>query len=187
MACSYKFGDFVLKFIDDKVGWVLSKSGEPVRLARLNAKGLSVLLETQGNPVSTGDIIRLVWQNDDKGKGKDENNVHVMINAVRKALEDEDGKIISFKTDDSYRVKIHVKVIDNIDHICQLAGNTHHVAIGSDLDGAFGKEQCPYDIETIADLQKIPVLLKERGYLHESIDNIMHGNWLRFLRKAWSR
>jgi membrane dipeptidase len=79
------------------------------------------------------------------------------------------------------------KVIDNIDHICQLAGNTHHVAIGSDLDGAFGKEQCPYDIETIADLQKIPVLLKERGYLHESIDNIMHGNWLRFLRKAWSR
>src|SRR5437763_16679348 len=111
MACSYKFGDFVLKFIDDKVGWVLSKSGEPVRLARLNAKGLSVMLETQGNPVSTGDIIRLVWQNDDKGKGKDENNVHVMINAVRKALEDEDGKIISFKTDDSYRVKIPVKVI----------------------------------------------------------------------------
>ena len=78
------------------------------------------------------------------------------------------------------------KVIDSIDHICQLAGNTNHVAIGSDLDGAFGKEQCPYDIETIADLQKIPVLLKKRGYGDQSIDNIMHGNWLRFLRKAWS-
>ena len=50
------------------------------------------------------------------------------------------------------------KVIDNIDHICQLAGNALHVGIGSDLDGAFGKEQCPYDIETIADLQKIPPL-----------------------------
>jgi membrane dipeptidase len=77
------------------------------------------------------------------------------------------------------------KVIDSIDHICQLAGSTNHVAIGSDLDGAFGKEQCPYDIETIADLQKIPALLKKRGYADESIDNIMHGNWLRFLRKAW--
>jgi membrane dipeptidase len=79
------------------------------------------------------------------------------------------------------------KVIDNIDHICQLAGNTNHVAIGSDLDGAFGREQCPYDIETIADLQKIPALLKKRGYIDESINNIMHGNWLRFLRKAWNK
>ena len=77
------------------------------------------------------------------------------------------------------------KVIDNIDHICQLSGNTHHVAIGSDLDGAFGKEQCPYDLESIADLQKIPLLLKKRDYSDEDINNIMHGNWLRFLRKAW--
>jgi membrane dipeptidase len=79
------------------------------------------------------------------------------------------------------------KVIDNIDHICQLAGNTNHVAIGSDLDGAFGREQCPYDIETIADLQKIPSLLKKRGYSDEGINNIMHGNRLRFLRKAWNK
>ena len=77
------------------------------------------------------------------------------------------------------------KVVDNIDHICQLAGNAHHVAIGSDLDGAFGKEQCPYDLETIADLQKISLLLKQRGYSEEAINNVMHGNWLRFLRKAW--
>ena len=77
------------------------------------------------------------------------------------------------------------KVIDNIDHICQLAGNALHVGIGSDLDGAFGKEQCPFDIETIADLQKIPALFKQRGYSDEDVNNLMHGNWLRFLRKAW--
>jgi len=77
------------------------------------------------------------------------------------------------------------KLIDHIDHICQLAGNTDHVAIGTDLDGAFGKEQCPYDLETIADLQKISALLTRRGYAIEGIQNIMHGNWLRFLRKAW--
>lgn len=78
------------------------------------------------------------------------------------------------------------KLVDHIDHICQLAGNSLHIGIGSDLDGAFGKEQCPYDIETIADLKNFPALLKKRGYKEEDISNFMHGNWLRFLRKAWN-
>lgn len=77
------------------------------------------------------------------------------------------------------------KVIDHLDHICQLAGNARHVGMGSDLDGAFGKEQSPYDLDTIADLQKIPDLLRQRGYTEEDVINIMHGNWLRFLRDAW--
>ena len=77
------------------------------------------------------------------------------------------------------------KLIDHMDHICQLAGNCFHIGIGSDLDGAYGKEQCPYDLDTIADLQKIPVLLKKRGYSGSDIENIMHGNWLRFLERAW--
>ncbi|WP_324671781.1 dipeptidase [Hymenobacter sp. GOD-10R] len=76
-------------------------------------------------------------------------------------------------------------MIDHIDHICQLAGNTLHVGLGTDLDGAFGREQCPYDLETIADLQKIPILLAKRGYTAQDIENMMHGNWLRFIRKVW--
>jgi len=78
------------------------------------------------------------------------------------------------------------KMIDHMDHICQLAGNTRHVAIGTDLDGAFGKEQCPTDIETIADLRYLPLLLAGRGYSTEDVAGIMHGNWLRFLLAAWS-
>ncbi len=77
------------------------------------------------------------------------------------------------------------KLIDHMDHICQVAGNANHIGIGSDLDGAFGKEQSPYDIETIADLQTIPALLSKRGYSQLDIEKIMHGNWLRFLRNAW--
>jgi membrane dipeptidase len=77
------------------------------------------------------------------------------------------------------------KMIDHMDHICQIAGNALNIGIGTDLDGAFGKEQCPYDLETIADLQKIPTLLSNRGYSSEDIENIMHGNWLRFLRRVW--
>ncbi len=76
--------------------------------------------------------------------------------------------------------------IDNIDHICQLAGNTDHVGIGTDLDGAFGKEQSPWDLDTIADLQKIPDLLKKRGYDPSDIEKIMNQNFIDFLRKVWS-
>ena len=76
------------------------------------------------------------------------------------------------------------KVIDHMDHICQIAGNALHIGIGSDLDGAFGKEQCPSDLDTIADLQNIPALLQKRGYSDADIQNVMHGNWLRFLRNA---
>jgi membrane dipeptidase len=76
-------------------------------------------------------------------------------------------------------------VTDHIDHICQLAGNAEHAAIGSDLDGGFGREQSPSDLDTIADLQKLGEILAKRGYRMEDISLIMHGNWLRLLRRAW--
>lgn len=75
---------------------------------------------------------------------------------------------------------------DHLDHICQLAGNALHIGIGSDLDGAFGTEQGPYDLDTIADLQKLPDILAGRGYSARDIENVMSGNWLRFLRKNWA-
>lgn len=77
------------------------------------------------------------------------------------------------------------RVVDHMDHICQIAGNANHIGIGSDLDGAFGTEQCPHDIDTIADLQRIPAILRSRGYSEQDVKNVMHGNWMRFLRKAW--
>lgn len=77
-------------------------------------------------------------------------------------------------------------VIDHIDQVCQLAGNSLYSGLGTDLDGAFGTEQCPADLNSIADLQKIPAILKERGYSDEDIENIMWKNWLRFLEKVWN-
>ena len=76
-------------------------------------------------------------------------------------------------------------VIDHIDHVCQIAGNARHAAIGTDLDGAFGREQSPRDVDTIADLAKVPALLAKRGYSEEDIRGIMHGNWIRFLNSVW--
>lgn len=77
-------------------------------------------------------------------------------------------------------------VADHIDHICQIAGNALHIGIGSDLDGAFGTEQCPYDLDTIADLNKLKPILTQRGYTETDLNNLFHGNWLRFLTNAWS-
>lgn len=77
-------------------------------------------------------------------------------------------------------------VVDHIDHVCQLAGNSRHAAVGTDLDGGFGREQSPYDLDTIADLQRLPELLARRGYGEADIAAITHGNWLRLLRRAWS-
>ena len=76
------------------------------------------------------------------------------------------------------------RVVENIDHICQMAGNARHVGIGSDLDGAFGREQTAADLETIADLAKIRGLLTERGYSKDAIAGIESANFLRFLREA---
>ncbi len=76
-------------------------------------------------------------------------------------------------------------LINHMDHICQLAGNSLHVGIGTDLDGAFGKEQCPYDLDTIADMQQMVSLLGTRGYAPPDIENILHGNFIRFLKAAW--
>lgn len=77
-------------------------------------------------------------------------------------------------------------LIDHIDHICQIAGNALHCGIGSDLDGAFGKEQCPSDLDTIGDLGRFPGLLAARGYKPKDVAGIAHGNFVRFLQHAWS-
>lgn len=79
------------------------------------------------------------------------------------------------------------EVVDHIDRVCQLAGNARHAALGTDLDGGFGKEQSPLDVDTIADLQAIPAMLRQRGYSEDDVRGILHGNWLRFFREAWRK
>ncbi|MBI5768470.1 MAG: membrane dipeptidase [Verrucomicrobia bacterium] len=76
------------------------------------------------------------------------------------------------------------KLVEHIDHYCQLAGNARHVGLGTDLDGAFGTEQTPQDLDSIADLQRLPALLRARGYAESDIAGILSENFLRFLRTA---
>jgi membrane dipeptidase len=73
----------------------------------------------------------------------------------------------------------------HVDHICQLAGNCRHVGIGTDLDGGYGNEQTPADLDTISDLTNFMKRLQDAGYGQSDLDAISHGNFLQFLRTAW--
>jgi len=76
---------------------------------------------------------------------------------------------------------------DHMHHVCQVAGDASSAALGTDLDGGYGREQSPCDLDTIADLQKIPALLEKRGHDRGDIERMMHGNWLRLFRDAWRK
>ena len=94
------------------------------------------------------------------------------------------GWIRQKTTPESAQLKLE-KMVGHIDYICQLAGNASHCGIGTDLDGGYGREQCPMDLDTIADLQRLPEMFRARGYREPDIEAILHGNFLRFLRTAW--
>ena len=74
--------------------------------------------------------------------------------------------------------------VAHIDYICQTAGNAQHVGIGSDFDGGFGVPSVPAEIDTIADLQKIIPILRQKGYTENDISAILGGNWLTYLQNT---
>lgn len=75
-------------------------------------------------------------------------------------------------------------IVAQIDYICQMAGDARHVGIGSDMDGGFGLQSLPAEIDTIADLQKLVPLLSEKGYSSPDIAAILGQNWLVRLRQT---
>ena len=75
-------------------------------------------------------------------------------------------------------------VADQMDYICQKAGNARHVAFGTDFDGGFGLQHLPEGLDTIADLQKLAPILETRGYSETDIAMIFGGNWIDVLNRA---
>lgn len=76
------------------------------------------------------------------------------------------------------------RVVDMIDHICQIAGSARHVGFGTDFDGGFGVEHTPEGFDTVADLLELVPLFAARGYSTADIEGIFSGNFLRILRAA---
>ena len=77
------------------------------------------------------------------------------------------------------------RAVENIDHVCQLAGQLPaRRASAATSTAATATSRRPADLDTIADLQKIPELLAKRGYSAADIEAVMHGNWLRFFAEV---
>jgi membrane dipeptidase len=81
------------------------------------------------------------------------------------------------------RCTLRDDVLPHIQHICDLAGNTNHVAIGTDADGGLGREEMPAELTTIADLSRLADTLSAAGFSDPDVTNIMSANWLRFFHE----
>lgn len=77
------------------------------------------------------------------------------------------------------------QVAAHVDHVCQLLGTAAHVGIGSDMDGGFGLDDTPLEIESSADLSRLAPVLAERGYGEEDVAAIMGLNWIERLRRMF--
>jgi membrane dipeptidase len=86
-------------------------------------------------------------------------------------------------TDGKSQVLLENTIAMQIDHICQIAGDACHIGLGTDFDGGFGSQSTPAEVDTIADLQKLGPILRNRGYSDQDIANILGGNWRRHLEE----
>ena len=77
-------------------------------------------------------------------------------------------------------------LVDQIDYICQLTGSSQHVAIGTDFDGGFGYPAIPNELNSIAEIQTLAIILENRGYLSDDIEAIFGLNWKRILERILS-
>lgn len=84
----------------------------------------------------------------------------------------------SWLTDRSITITVDAAVRRHIDHIAGIGGWAC-VGIGSDLDGGFGREESPEEIDTVADLRTVGSVVPA-----EARPGVLGENWLRFLRFA---
>ena len=97
------------------------------------------------------------------------------------------NKFLSADWDKTGRVKQHVTLahfVKQVQHVRDVAGKTSTIGVGSDLDGGFGSESTPAEVDTIADLPKIADALLEAGFSEKEISGIMGENWLRLLKNS---
>jgi membrane dipeptidase len=155
-----------LTHCSDPAFWeALEIYGGPVHASHCNCRAL-----VPNQRQLSDDMIRAIIERDG------------VIGAVFDAWMLEPGWVIGKSRNDRLTTSA---VIDQIDYVCQLAGDSRHAGIGSDLDGGFGTEQAPNDFDTIADLQMLGGMLNDRGYRQKDVEAIFHGNWLRLIRRCW--
>lgn len=83
-----------------------------------------------------------------------------------------------WKNDGSILVTLEMHLRRQAEYMASLVG-WGAIGIGSDLDGGFGRQECPQEIDTEADLSNIAAVLPL-----EAREPVLGGNWLRYLRSS---
>src|SRR5574341_696704 len=83
-----------------------------------------------------------------------------------------------WRHDKSIPVTLEEHLRRHANHVAAVGG-WEHVGIGSDLDGGFGLEESPVEIDTVADLYKVGSAVPA-----EAREGVLGANWLNFLRAS---
>jgi membrane dipeptidase len=83
-----------------------------------------------------------------------------------------------WKQDKTINVTLDEHLRRHAEYIANLT-DWKHVGIGSDLDGGFGLEESPLEIDTIADLHKVGEIVPA-----EAQEAVLSCNWINFLRRS---
>lgn len=86
-----------------------------------------------------------------------------------------------WRADKTIKVSLGDQLKQHAEHMASLAG-WDHIGIGSDLDGGFGLEESPVEIDTEADLWKVGLAVPA-----EAREKVLSTNWLGFLRRSLPR
>jgi membrane dipeptidase len=86
-----------------------------------------------------------------------------------------------WKADPTLPVTLDLHLRRQADYLASLCG-WEHVGVGSDLDGGFGLEESPREIDSAADFARIGAVVPV-----EARPGVLGGNWLRFLRQSLPR
>ena len=72
------------------------------------------------------------------------------------------------------------RIVDHVDHVTSRIG-IDHVGFGSDFDGAV----VPDSVKDVTVYPRLVEALRDRGYSHDEVAKLAHGNWVRVLRATW--
>ncbi|MHC4949196.1 MAG: dipeptidase [Planctomycetota bacterium] len=74
--------------------------------------------------------------------------------------------------------------VAHVERVADVMGHRRAVGLGSDMDGGFGPDRLPADLDHPARLEHLADALRDAGWSDDEVEGFTHRNWLRFLEGA---
>ncbi len=74
--------------------------------------------------------------------------------------------------------------VAHVQHLGDLMGHRHGVALGTDMDGGFGPGELPLDLDHPRKLEALADALRTAGWSDQDVEGFAYGNWRRFLDQS---